>query len=176
MKDEARQLYRQVFQTFSELTTLIEKSQTIVQGAISLEELADYAYATKMAAELVHEVRKKIDGLLENEKRIICMRVTVSNSTDAIKTEYTTATPKIAVMPTLPNRRKDMEGYIAFMKHFGFSDELINNDSFRPHWPGMKAQIEEDLELGKPMPPGCDPSRTYPVYDVVLRRKKGVLE
>lgn len=177
MRKDAQDIYKKAYTAFSELNAPLDSAQKTIAGEISLNELADFIYATNEAAKLIDGLRKKINMLLEGQKRILCMRWVLTNPTGTnIKTEHTTVTPKISIMPTLPNRRKDLEGYNAFLRHFGISEHLIECDSFRPHWPGMKQQIQEDSEAGRPLPPGCDPSRNYSVYDTLIRARKGVLE
>lgn len=177
MREDARALYRKAFNAFSELNAPLDDAQKVAAGDISLNELSDYIYATREACKLLEGLSKKAKQLLEGQKRILCMRWVLSNPTGVnIKTPHTTVTPKISIMPTLPSKKKDPEGYVAFMKFYGFTDQEIECDSFRPHWPGMKQQIADDSEAGRPMPPGCDPSRNYSVYDALVLAKKGVLE
>ena len=177
MEKQAKDLYRTVYECFSTLQIAIEKAHESSQGKINLLELVDFLYATKKASEMLDESAKKLRGLVDAQKRIICLRWVNSNlSQDNIKTEHVTATPRVTDMPVLPTYKNAPDDYVAFCKHFAITSDIIENDSLRPHWPGMKKQIQDDAEQGKPLPPGCDPSKTYPAYDVLLRKKKGVLE
>lgn len=178
MTEEDRLLYRTVYSAYERLSKIIEDSlEKVTSGEKSIEELADFIFVAKQASQLLDENAKKLRGVLDTGKKVLCLRWVNSNyNGDNIKTEYVTATPKVTSMPVLPTGRKQPEDYAAFCAHFGIRPDLIENDSFRPHWPGMKKQIEDDAMNGKPLPPGCDPSKTYPAYDVLLRKRKGVLE
>lgn len=178
MLDQDRELYRVAYDCFEKLTTLIEDRRIqIEKGEMSLEETTDAVFAVKKSAEMLHQLVKTMNGVKETGDKLICLRWMTSNlNGKPIRTEHTTASPTVTPMPVLPTGRKQPEDYAAFCKHFGISEDLIKNDAFRPHWPGMKQQIQDDAENGRPLPPGCDPSKTYQVFNVVYRSKKGVLE
>jgi hypothetical protein len=143
-----------------------------------MQELADIAYAMRETKDLLHAAYATARQAGETAQKVACaLWVSDSNNTGGpIRTEYCTATPKIKMMAAMPKKRLDPDGYAALMAHFGISEELQNNEAFRPHWPGMVDLFSDRLSAGKPLPPGIDPNKLYPVYSLTIRGKKDVDE
>jgi hypothetical protein len=106
-----------------------------------------------------------------------CLVWVTKESDEPIRTEYVTASPDVKQMVSLPRRRSNPEGYATLMRYLGIAQELWDVDeeshaavSF--HWPGMIDYVSTLLAQGKPLPPGVDPTSTYPVYKLGLRPKR----
>lgn len=145
-----------------------------------MKELADISYALLKSEQALVDLAKEIRMFKEIVDKSLCALWVQSGNPDPIRTEYVTASPGVKMMASLPRHNSDPERYAALMKYLGvkaeFSQGVDGKDLVRPHWPGFVEHLTQLAEQGKPLPPGIDADKTYPVYQVSLRAKKGVME
>ena len=86
-------------------------------------------------------------------------------------------------MVAIPHKRRDPDKYAAFVKSLGIPAHLavLNNPDDKNehapvdlHYNGVCEYVTELQRQGKPLPPGVDPEKTYPVFKLKLRKKKAV--
>lgn len=145
-----------------------------LHNEVSLEELADMAFALKKISEIFDEIEKKTRNTYELAERLLCMMWAQNGDSDPIRTPYCTITPRIRMAAQIP--KKGTPEYAELMKALGINEELQTSDAVRPHWPGLVDFVTELLTQGRPLPAGVDPHKTYPVYGVTIRQRKGITE
>ena len=163
-------MYPAIYSDLSRLETLA-KSSDLTQG-----DRADAAYAMREISRVVADIRKEADRIKRLLDQVMCVVWTTNCETDdstprSIHGEVAIATPNVKMGVTLPTKNTDPENYRTLMQHFGFSDELIEADAVRTHWPGMVQYMTNLMEEGKPLPPGVRPDQTYPIYNTTIRKR-----
>jgi hypothetical protein len=143
-----------------------------------LEELADLVYALRKLEEMFDDSRKQAKRAKELMEKIACLVWMKRADFEPIRTDYVTASPNIRQICSAPTRKKDPEGFKNLMDHMGIPEDVWNRpeELVRPHFPGFAAWISELAENGLPLPKGIDPDKTWPVYSLRLKPKKGVNE
>lgn len=174
MKKESQEFHQFVMTMFADW----EKQQSAITQAMRVEgdlkELTDYVYALKKTAGLLTEMEKQTRNAYEVGERLLCMLWAKNGDSEPIRTEHCTASPRIRMAAQIPKR--GTPEYDELMTAFGVSDELRQSDAVRPHWPGLIDFVTGALTEGRPVPKGIDITKTYPVYGVQFRDKKGVTE
>lgn len=145
-----------------------------IHNEADIKELADLAFALKKISELFDEMEKRTRNTYELAERLLCMMWAQVGDSDPIRTEHCTITPRIRMAAQIP--KKGTPEYEELMKALGIGVELQKTDAVRPHWPGLVDYVTELLTSGRPLPPGVDASKTYPVYGVTIRQRKGITE
>ncbi len=178
MKNELRKLYRKA-RIFHEMAygVVLQTRQRTVGGAVSLDELADSAFVAREIAVLANDLRKEFEaaqGLLE---KIACLAWVTAHAgepeqAEPIRAELVVATPSLKQMASLPRLKKDPKAYNRLMLHLGVPEAC--RELVRPHWPSMVEHLTNLAEQGRPLPPGIDPNKTYPVYKLTMRRRPDV--
>lgn len=177
----AIELHKAAREAHARIYEMILSLRNDVVKCASKEELADYAYALRFAWRHIDDTRKDLKGLQELAEKLTCMKCTLLDDGDTIKTAYVTATPDCKPIASLPKKSKDPEGYRALMLGLGIPEYVLDEEdeereTFKPHFPGIVARLEKLMAEGKPLPPGIDVTKTYPKYSLELRPKKGVEE
>jgi hypothetical protein len=162
-------MHAEIYRELSQL-----KEQSLKCG--DMQELADRAYALRDMHKYVDDLRKELDQTKSVCERIACLLWAKDSEGDPIRTDHCTASPKIKYMASLPSRTRDPEAYANLMGHLGIPDGLLPEDVVRPHWPGFVNYMTRLAEEGLPLPEGIDVDKTYPVYSLTIRGKKGVNE
>ncbi len=160
-------------------TDLGKEIEPLVRSCNNLEELVDTAYVLRETSKLCNDMRKMCDVLRELSEKICCVIAIKDESVGAIKTEYASGTPNVKMMASIPKKKTHPEKFAALMEHLGIPAELWEEESdvVRPHWPGFVNHLTALAAAGKPLPPGIDADKTYPVYSLdPLRKKKGIQE
>ena len=160
--------------TFAQWQTHHEKLLEGMHTEGDLQELADFAYALKKVSDMLVEMSKRSRNSYELSERLLCMLWAKANSDEPIRTPYCTITPRIRMAAQIP--KKGTDEYEMLMASLGINAELAQVDAVRPHWPGLVDYVTERLTSGKPLPSGIDTTKTYPVYGVTIRDRKGVTE
>lgn len=176
---KAKDFYRAVLESYMTLQEHMKELEVALKSQTKLVDLADCDYAIDRAYELADTMRKKIKHLGELSTKLTVIKYLTDPTTtgDPIRTEYVTVSPSMVLVPQVPSREKAPEHYEQFMRDLGVSDEeSIKSGVVAPHWPKLVEHITKLAENGEPLPAGCDPSKTYPVYDCKRRKKKEVLD
>ena len=136
------------------------------------ETLVDIAFILRSMSEYCNDLRKEMDKNREFVEKIACMRWvqdSLNDNTDSpIRGKLATGTPQLRQMASLPSQSKDPINYVKFMKRIGVFGQALKRGLVRTHWPSIVDYITELTEKGKPLPPGIDPSKTYPMYRLLL--------
>jgi len=135
-----------------------------------IEALTDSVYALKEAHNALSDMCKEIKRLYSLFERLACMGWSMKGDYEPIRTKHCTGSPDLKQTVVTP--KAGTPEYEAFREHFGVPEGI----PFRPHWPSMLEAITEDVKNGRPLPPGCDPSKMMTEYKVTIRNKKGIEE
>jgi hypothetical protein len=178
-------MYSIVKQAHEEATTSITELKRAVPALSNSDtELADLAYALKKMEEFADDIRKQCKALGKTVQTAACVTFIKNHAaddpnaetTDTIKTEYCTARPDVLHVATVPSRKTDPEGYKKFCEFFKLDPALIGDEetpgAISINWQGMIELLTERASQGLPLPPGCDPSKTYPMYRLSPIRKR----
>jgi hypothetical protein len=174
MKDSWKEFYRQIFEAFSNWQPRHEELLNAAYTEQELNEIADVKFVMRKIDDLLEEMHKRSKASNEVLDRLVCAKWALQETTEPVRTEYVTITPRIKLATKLP--KKGEPEYEELMREFGVTDpDLLVNDSVRPHWPGVMNYITELTALGKPLPKCIKQETTYPVYSTVVKEKKGLL-
>jgi hypothetical protein len=174
MKTESQEYFKAMMEM---LQTWQSHHDVLLKGIhtdANINELADYTYTVRKISDMLVEMSKRTRNTYELAERLLCMLWAQVGDPEPIRTPYCTITPKIRMAAQIP--KKGTEEYEKLMTALGITLELAQVDAVRPHWPGMTEYVTQRLTEGKPLPPGIDPHKTYPVYGVLIRDKKGITE
>lgn len=175
MLSSVRELYVAAKAAHADVYTKLQAALKDIQGRKNCEELADTAYALREAAELMHDLRKLMDANGEILQKAACaIYITLDDQTEPIRTDYVTAIPDMRVMAMMP--KKGTPEYGMFMDSLGIPRRMWDTEErcVNLHWPGLIDYVSELAEQGKPLPFGLDPSKTFPMYRLKMRRRKDV--
>lgn len=170
-------------EAFTTLCPLLEQNVAQTKTERDIRQLADTAYAMREAYALLDRLRKDVKAIQDLAEKMACLLYTADathSANDSIRTGYCTATPDVGLMASLPKKNKDPEGFAAMMQYMGIPDVLWNtpsedDEAVRPHWPGMVSYLTKLMGEGRPLPPGLNPERTYPVYKLKIRKVKDIV-
>ncbi len=136
---------------------------------LPLKDMVDIAYALREISRLLDDGRKECAECIKLMERAMCIgwiqQCIQTGSDDPIRGEYAIGTTQTRQMMHIPKR--DTEEYESLLSWLG----VPNDGLVRPHWPSMVEHISELLSEGKTPPTGMT-GKPYPVYSVVLRKKK----
>ena len=174
MKEHNKEYFNLAMTVLGEWKDRHDKLVANLHNEGDIKELADMAYALKKIMEIFDEVEKRTRNTYELAERLLCMMWAQAGDSDPIRTPYCTITPRIRMAAQIP--KKGSVEYEELMKALGITVELQATDAVRPHWPGLVDYVTELLTNGRQLPPGVDPNKTYPVYGVTIRPRKGITE
>lgn len=141
------------------------------QKLVSIDELADAAFAMREIYNYLDDLRKEVKANKELCERMTCLLWARTSTGDPVRTPFVTATPCIKMTASIPKRSTNLEAWEALMRFLKIPEELWSEEVVRPHWPSFVEYTSKLLEQGKPLPDGIDPNKTYPVYSLTLRGK-----
>lgn len=143
------------------------------------EEVVDACYVLKRMSKFCDDLRKEMNRIRESLERIVCLRwIQESLSQDISDVELTiygklaSAVPTIKTMTSLPNKDKNPEAYVKFMKKIGVSSVALSEGLTKLHWPSVVGYLTSLTEKGEPLPEGLDSSSSYQLYSLVMRKVK----
>lgn len=139
----------------------------------NLGEISDSVLALKRCEESLKFMTREVHNayrLMEQLGCIACVELRVKR----MEGEFSTATPQIHFAMTLPRKNEDPEGYAKFLEFFGVSPELAENGLMKCDWPQMMEYLSNQQAMGKPLPPGVDGKKSFPIYKFRSALKKGV--
>lgn len=177
MNESARDTYVLTKQfhgaTYAKLLLLREQ----MSRCSSLGELCETSLAMRESLTFLVDIEKEIKKLKELCDKITCLIWVKSGSMDHIRTPYVTGQPNVKMMASVPTR-KNPEAYKKFMEYLGIPEWTYSGEEevVRPHWPGLVEHLSALASEGKPLPPGVDPDKTYPLFTVRLHKNKEVDE
>jgi hypothetical protein len=174
MNERNKEYFNFAMRTISEWTERHDQFIKDLHAEADLTELADMSYTLSKVTEIFDKIEKKTRGTSDLADRLLCMLWAQRSDAEPIRTTYCTITPRIRMAAQIP--KKGTDEYADLMNYLGINQELQQADAVRPHWPGLVEHVTELLTSGRPLPAGVDPSKTYPVYGVTIRPKKGITE
>lgn len=178
MRPDMVALYRKVRDIHHEVHVATEQFKQSASRITDPGDGADCAYVLNECYKFLDDSRKSIKNAKELAERVTCLILVTQGNGGNVKTDYCTATPRASQIASIPKRSTNPVGYAALMNHLGIPRALWDREEedevVRPHWPGMVAYLSQQLAAGKPLPPGIDPDKTYAVYSLTIRAKKGV--
>jgi hypothetical protein len=170
MKDEAKALYVVAREAHARTVTLLTHLANTMRGEDSMTETLDAAYALNECSKLIDDCRKQLNLAREEYSKRTAILWVRTGEAEPIRTGRVTSTPEVGLTVITP--KKGTAEYVDFCLHYGIDP----NSPFRPHWPDMIEKITQDARDGKPLPPGCDPSKQHSTYKTPFRATKGVLQ
>lgn len=180
MNEKLTRLYQKAHKAYEEIHPLVQEIRAELEN-YSLEDLVDTSAVLHRSSQWLNEMRKKMDGFKSFSDRLACLIFLTKIDKEGrpqknIKTKYCTATPRIKYVPKIPRKDKDPEAFTAFMKHLGVSDEAIEFETVRPHWPGVVDLCGFLASQGQPNPPGVSVSENAAEYALTIRLTKNLEE
>jgi len=169
------QTYERVRRVYVDTYKLLSTVRDEVRGSqYALEDMVNVIYVLRELSRLFNDIRKETDGVLHIFENVCCAMYVMlyQNSpekSNPIRASLATGTPRLTVGVTLPKERSDPEKYYELMKYFGIPAEALKNKLIKSHWPGICEYVSQLAEEGKPLPPGINPDKTYPMYSIAIR-------
>ncbi len=169
------EFFQKVQEMYTEFLTRNTETQTRAAAVKTIEEIANIIRASREITDMLEEMAKLSRGALDQLTRLICLRWAKESETgEPVRTPYVRISPDVKLAATLP--KKGTDEYKALLTTLGFSQELIETDAVRPHWPGMTDLIATCMAEGKRLPEGLSMDKTYPVYSIKVYKVKGITE
>lgn len=163
------------------INRLVDLRKTLRQES-GMVEMTDLAFAMREASAMLDDLRKQCNEVRELAEKVACalfVRDFVNQpEVINIKTDYTTATPKPEIVPSLPTRKNDPDGYNKLMTFLGIPAEYAQAGEseykapVQLYWPGIVELLTKLHCEGKAMPPGIDVTKCYPSFKLVMRKRK----
>jgi len=172
MRRDDVDLYRSIREFHAKTYASLQTAREQIGKCNDLEELTDRVYALREAYKYADDVRKELRNTKELAERIACLIWAKMTDGGPVKTDFCTGVANVKIMASLP--KKGTASHEALLKHFGISKEHAETVQF--HWPSMVEYLTHLTSEGRPLPAGVDPDRTYPVYTLTVRARKGVDE
>lgn len=173
------ELFKTVKTAHAATYRLIKMLMADLQSTGDVRETADMVYAAKDAQKFAEDTVKELRGLIELVEKVTCILYVKAGSLDVLRTDHCTATPRVGMMASLPRRKTDFESYKKLMDFLKVPENLwhLPEGERGPvdfDWKGITQLLTDRAEQGLPLPPGIDPSKTYPVYRVTCHPRKEV--
>lgn len=180
MPKDAVSLHKRVREIHAECHILLNRLEQQGKTCNDLAAVTNIAYAMREAAELADDTRKRLEAVGELMQKIACALAIASGDAETIRTDYVTATPQCKMIATPPKRSTNFEAYSKLMEYLGVKKEFWAN----PHeeecvsirFKGIAELISKLSAAGLPLPPGLSAEKTFPVYSLTMRKRKGVEE
>ena len=161
------------------IALLAEVNNETRQNADAKQQ-TDAAYALREIAKLADDIRKCCEQERRIAERMACMLTIQSDgTTQAIKTEYCTATQQVKTLVSIPKQSTDPEGFATLMRYLNVPEALWNDavtnakyPAVQLHWPGLCELLSNHCAEGKPLPKGIDPNKTSADYTLTIRGRR----
>ena len=193
MKESAKTLFRNVKESHEIIYKCMSELRQEVEKCNNYVELCDYAFAVDQSHEYVQDLKVelwKFREFLNKKVDELWLQAAVNGGSSfprSIHTDYVTATPDIKQAPNIPSQKSDPEAYKKLMDYLNIDvsnwPEHPNpeykgakSEVVKIHWPGLVNLVTENLAAGRPAPPGIDISKLTPIYKLVLRKKRDILD
>lgn len=166
-----QEAYVRADRAFAELThTLAELDQA--QKKFKLPDWADSAYALREVHDRLDRLRKEVNRRQEVVARILCLACPKMGVTD-VQTDYCTATPDVKMMAKAP-RSPDDPLYRKALTEMGVSESMVDTGLLKFNFKTLEDMTTRAMESGDQPPLGLPPTHTFPVYRVLVRKKKEI--
>lgn len=139
---------------------------------LKVEEIADAAMVLRRIADFADDLRKEANRVKEQAERVACAVWAKNEQSEPIRGEYVTATPDIKYSASLPKQSKDPKAYAELMNFMGVGHELVDTGLLTLYWPKFTEWLSVQIAEGKPLPPGVNPDKLYPIYKLKMRKTK----
>jgi hypothetical protein len=171
MGQEATTFHAKMYRLLSNLEAATKKG-------IDLKTMADTAYYCREVDKLLQDLKVHANRVRKLAQDIGCLVWAQIGKEEPIRTEYCTASPKVKMMASLPHHKRQPEQYRELMAYMGLDPKLwdCEEPAVKLSFNGMIDVLTQAAEDGKPLPPGVEPDKTYPVYDFHMLSKKGIDE
>lgn len=179
MREDMVAVYQRLRNVHAEVYATVSQVREQMKQVCDIDEHADVVYACHETMKYLDDIRTEINKLNDQCEKIACAIWVREGTGETIRTSFCTVSPEVKIMASIPRKKTDPDSYNAFMRSLGVSDDVLRQpeDVVRPHWPGLVEYVSRLAAAGKPLPPGVDPDKTYPVYTLHIRAKrKGVDE
>jgi hypothetical protein len=180
MKSLPKNLYREASILHARTYSLLADLAASLTGETDIAEVADVAFAMREMGKLLHEVEVRCNGVGESAQRLACA-LAIRDEIEVIKTVHVSAEPDLKLNAKLPSPKTEPEAYAKLMRYLGVPEELWNVGPERRRavdlqWPGMVEYLTDKAQRGEPLPEGVAAEDTKPLFRLLMRRRKGVLE
>lgn len=177
--EEALRLFRGVQRMHSTIFNfLLETRDHLRTGnSMSLGELVDLQFLLREVADRCDDIGKECRKVQQDAAKMTCILWTAKSlsgeiSGDVVRGDLASGSPHVGQMANIP--AKNTEEYKQLMVALKCPEDLIESGVLKVHWPALCDQLQALAAQGRPLPRGLDPSKTFDVYSVVCRAKKGV--
>lgn len=152
--------------------------------------LADVAVILAEAEKFAEDTNKEIKAFRKTMERLTVMKylqdATLVMQGEPIRTEYVTATPEMKTCAKIPEADKQPEEYAALMTYLGIDPVLWDKGKVltelgeeetevtKINWPGFQSLVTRLQAAGLPLPDGIDPAKTYQLFSLRMRKRKGL--
>lgn len=180
MNPATKELYQAASQLHAKTYGLLAELALALTKETDVAEVADVAFAMREMSKLLHEVEVRSNAVGESAQRLACA-IAIRDEIEEIKTEYVTAQPDLKLNAKLPSPKTEFEAYAKLMRYLKVPEELWNVGPERRRavdlqWPGMVEYLTDKAQRGEPLPDGVAAADTKPLFRLLMRRRKGVLE
>lgn len=178
----ARQMHEETYRDLQELRKAIPQN--------TMQENVDIVYALREAEQYLDDARKETKKVKDLSSQIVCAQWVKQSSGDNIETNYCVGIPSPKICAKLPNPDKQEERaeYETLMQWLGVDPQLWDYGEVLTengqedtkvidiHWPGFQSLCNRMIAMGYQLPPGVNKDATYTLYNVQVRKRKGVLD
>ena len=180
MKSEIQALYHEAILLHTNTYAQLARLSASLQQETDVRVIADAAFAMREMGKLLHEVEVRINGVGDLAQRLACA-IAIRDEIEEIKTLHVVAKPDLKLNAKLPSPKNEPEEYAKLMRYLGVPEELWNVGPENRRavdlcWPGMVEFLTAKAEHGEPLPAGVSAVDTKPLFRLMMRRRKGVLE
>lgn len=187
MLASAQQLYREVRAAHERIYKAMQELHGLLPS-LSTKEATDTIYALREMETLLDDSRKEVKRVKNITEKLVCIKWTLDGIGGTISTDYCTGSPDNKICAKMPDANKPEEraDYEALMSYLGIDPQLWDNGEVMTekgledtkvvniHWPGFQDYCNRLIAAGYQLPPGIDKDKTYTLYSVSIRKKKGV--
>jgi len=153
---------------------LVEFRKAVQTGSISNVDTVDLAYVLRELSKLHDDIRKETNRLLDMITNVTCLRVSQegledeSKATDKVRGRFATGSIDVKYGVNMPKR--DTQEFMDLCVALGLPSSMVQHKAFMPHWPTLVSFVTAMMRDGTVNIPGIDPSKTYPIYKLTLRK------
>lgn len=149
--EEAERAHEAVNRASFEISAALQSG-----GELSEGELTDVGYLLRLTEDMLNDARKEAMRRKDQLSRALALIITrraVSEGSRAIAYgELAIAVPDVKMRTSVPKR--DTPEYVALLKHFGVSAEIISTGALTLHWEHLSDWLTAACERGEQTPPG----------------------
>jgi len=167
-----RQCYLDTYALLAEIRDCVREHK----ADYKITNNVDFLYVMRETSKIANDLRKECDGIIKIFENVTCALWVTQNEAGPIRGALATGSPDLKVGVNLPNQNREPEKFEALMNFFKIPNDAVKNKVVKLYWPGLCEHISNLIEEGKPLPPGIDPTKTYPTYSVRILMFKNLDE